>query len=399
MNADKTKRKTFGLQWFCEPRGCKCANVFRMRSLLLIASFTASMAAKPLPKLPLSFERNAGQGPAAAAFVARADGYAVLLSGRAVTIESPEGSYEFGFAGPADEPSIEPASPLPGKSNYLIGRDPKNWITGIATYAGVRYRELYPGIDLLCHGESGRFEYDFVVSPGADPSRIRLRFKPGLTAKVDRRGDLVVTAGRGEWRQQAPRVYQGPKGILGRFAAISKNEVGFAIAPYDHSKELIIDPVLVQSTQFGGNRYNIVSAIAVDADGNAYITGSTNSDTFPTTPNSYHPQYIGGPCPVTEYMGQQLNAYCSDVFVAKLNAAGSALLYATYIGGTRNDGGSGIAVDSRGNVYVAGSTASSDFPITPGAMQSVNRGGLFSGDAFLLELDPSGSKLAEVRYG
>ncbi len=155
----------------------------------------------------------------------------------------------------------------------------------------------------------------------------------------------------------------------------------------------MIDPVLSYATYIGGSRDDTVSAIALDGAGNIYVTGSTNSADFPVTQGSYHSQYVGGPCPVGEFNGQPIDSYCPDVFVTKLNASGTALIYSTYIGGTGEDDGRGIAVDSAGNAYVTGTTNSLDFPVTANARQKANGGGHLQQDAFLVKLDPAGANL------
>jgi hypothetical protein len=292
---------------------------------------------------------------------------------------------------------------LPGKSNYFLGNDPKKWRTNVPTYAKVKYKGVYPGIDLLYYGNQGRLEYDFVVSPGADPRAIALSIDGADKMEIDAQGDLVLRAESGDVRLHRPLVYQpsprpgsfnpkskiaNPKFLDARFVIRSSSidnrqssinnsrfQVAFEIASYDPTKPLVIDPVLSYSTYLGGSRGDAANAVAVDADGNAYVTGSTTSIDFPTA---------------SPYQANCSRAYnCRDVFVTKLNAAGSSLVYSTYVGGDGYSWGHEIAVDSFGNAYVTGHTYSPYFP-TLNAFQT-SRNGFW--DAFVFKLDPTGSAL------
>src|SRR5262249_42449573 len=149
--------------------------------------------------------------------------------------------------------------------------------------------------------------------------------------------------------------------------------IGFAVGPYDKARPLVIDPVLLYSTFLGGSSNDVGSAIAVDQSGNAYITGSTTSSDFPT-----------------QQAEQATSGGGTDVFVAKIDPSGSALVYSTYFGGSGDDSGAGIAVDALGQAYVAGLTKSSNFPTTPGAYQPACGG---DGDALVIKLNASGSAL------
>ena len=238
---------------------------------------------------------------------------------------------------------------LPGKSNYFIGNDPKKWRTNIPTYATVRYQDLYPGVDLIYYGNLRQLEYDFVVAPGADPSCVRLRFRGTGKLRIDDKGDLVLGADGDEVRLRKPQVYQDAgrtrKAVEGRYWMAAADTISFRVGDYDRRKPLVIDPVLMYSTYLGGEDVDIGTSIAVDSAGNAYITGYTEGD-FPTK-NPLQPDY---------------DADDDMAFVSKINPSGSALMYSTYLGGYQGNPGYGIAVDSAGNAYVTGSTTSSNFP-------------------------------------
>ena len=293
---------------------------------------------------------------------------------------------------------------LPGKSNYFIGNDPAKWRTNVPTYAKVRYGNVYSGIDLVYYGNQRQLEYDFVVAPGADPRDIRLaiqsRDREGAVAlRIDGEGDLVLESEGSELRLHQPVIYQEISGarqrIGGNFVVHGTpgqvhgkpgqvqggRQVGFEVARYDASKPLIIDPVLTYSTYLGGSNGDEGLGIAVDSSGNAYVTGWTSSTNYPTT-NAF----------------QAATGGLQDAFVTKLNAAGSALVYSTYLGGSGGETGFGIAVDSSGNAYVTGQTQSSNFP-TANAFQAANGNPGFSpADAFVAKLNAAGSALVYSTY-
>lgn len=339
-------------------------------------------------QLPLSFEANAGQVDPRVDFISRGSGYTLFLTpGEAVlALRAPspakgDAVLRMKFAGSEPKPRVVAHDELPGKVNYFTGKDPKNWRTGISTYAKVAYQNLYPGVDLVYYGNQRQLEYDFVVHPGTDPNIIALQFDGTDELKVDDQGELVLHARGGDIRQRKPFIYQEVDGVrrevAGSYKLKDTNTVCFELAEYDTSRPLVIDPVLVYSTFLGGVNVESGNDITIDASGNAYVTGFTQqigASTFPTTAGAFDTTHNGS----------------DDAFVTKLNATGSALIYSTFLGGSELDGGSGIAIDSAGNAYVTGSTASPDFPVTPGAFDTTFNG---DRDAFVTKLNPSGSAL------
>src|ERR1035441_8986022 len=347
-------------------------------------------------KLPLSFEANRGQTARQVKFLSRGPGYTLFLTPDAAVLslhrEKDNAVLRMKLLGANAPASVTGADALPGKSNYFIGSDPNQWRTNVPTYGAVKYAAVYPGIDLVYHGNQRLLEYDFLVAPGADPQAIGIRFQGARKLSVNREGALVIGLGGSEVIEPAPVVYQEIGGqrqtVAGRYVLRGRGRVGFSVAEYDRSQPLVIDPTLVYSTYLGGS--DRANAIAVDASGNAYVTGITWSLNFPTTPGAFQTT-LGG---------------AEDAFVTKLNATGSALGYSTYLGGGvcegvidgGSDGGSGIAVDASGNAYVTGTTYSSDFPTTPGAFQTtpVYCSGCYT--AFVSKLNATGSALAYSTY-
>jgi hypothetical protein len=279
---------------------------------------------------------------------------------------------------------IEGMDKLPGIVNYFIGNDPDKWHANIPTFGRVRYGSIYDGIDLVYYGNAHRqLEYDFVVKPGADAAQVGLSFEGADSVAVDAAtGDLLVETSVGVVRQRRPVVYQETNGerreIESSYELRGGNHVGFHIRAYDLSKPLIIDPVLVYSTYLGGGGDDSGNSIAVDSTRNVYVTGFTQSVNFPTKAGALDTT-LGG---------------FSDAFVTKLNAAGTSLVYSTYLGGSGFETGSGIAVGSLGNAYVTGQTDSDNFPLAT-ALQGV-RGG--QEDVFVTELSVSGAGLVYSTY-
>lgn len=280
-----------------------------------------SFEAAAYGKLPLIFEQNEGQTAAEVDFLARGQGYTLFLTGESAVL-SLASSDETGAAlymnlvGANSESRPEGLEILPGTSNYFKGSDPAQWQTNITQYAKVRYDDAWPGIDVVYYGRQGRLEFDFVVEAGVNPDQIRMAVV-GAEAMAIKDGALVMETPGGEVVQQKPVIYQEQEGkrfkIDGDYILLADNRIGFKIGAYDKSQTLVIDPVLLYSTLIGGTASTgseSVTDIELDADGNAYITGVTNSADFPNTTIGNH-----GPA------GSQ------DAFVAKLSADGTTLIW------------------------------------------------------------------------
>jgi hypothetical protein len=341
-------------------------------------------------RVPAFFEPNLGQADPAARFLSRGPSYSVALTDQEVVLSTTRAGSPVGerapmrmrFVGSLPDPRIVGTGRLPGVVNQLSGSDPRGWLTRIPTYAGVRYEGIYPGIDLVFHGGGGRPEYDFVVAPGVDPRAIALAFPGADALGIDASGDLTFRLGDRTIRHLAPVVFQSVAGarqqVAGGFVRTGTGRIGFEVGAYDATRPLIIDPVIT-STFLGGESTDSGLSIAADASGNAYVTGFTASTGFPTSPGA----------------AQGVKAAGVDVFVTKLNPAGTGLVYSTFIGGGGTDWGSGIVLDASGNAYVTGRTDSTDFPTTAGAFDRTFGGGV---DAFALKLNPTGTALTYSTY-
>jgi hypothetical protein len=273
---------------------------------------------------------------------------------------------------------------LPFHLNFFVNSDPAEWRTGAPAFGSVRYRNVYRGIDLVYHGSTNRLEFDFIVVPGADYNNIRLRFDNVDKARLASNGDLVLATPAGELRYRKPVAYQNygsrRKLIASRFVLKKSNEVAFSVAHYDRKRTLVIDPVLSYSSYLGGTGSDSASAIAVGANGSAYVAGTTTSLDFAVTPQAWQSQLsVCSPCESTN----------TDIFVAQFDATGKELVYATYLGGNGTDSVMDLALDAAGNVYLTGSTKSVNFPTTPGAYGSAT-GAL---EVFVTKLNVSGTAL------
>jgi hypothetical protein len=266
------------------------------------------------------------------------------------------------------------------KFNYFKGNDPEMWVAGARSYGKVLYKELYPYIDLEVSGSRERIKHEYKVKPGGSAEDIRIGYQGIDLIRINDRGQLEIHAGEVTLIEDVPVSYQwvdGNKIDVGTAYVIHKdNTLGFIVDEYRKDLELIIDPWLVYSTFLGGVTFDYAKDIAVDADGNVFVTGHTGSNDFPTTTVAYDKTWNGGN---------------NDIFVTKLNAAGTELVYSTYIGGTSDDRGYGIALDSDGHAYVTGTTSSSDFPVTVGVCYDSSFNGVR--DAFVTKIGDFGNLL------
>jgi hypothetical protein len=349
-------------------------------------------------KIPLYFIKNRGQLDKRVKFYNKAQGHTTFFTREEVVFRLHGPNTRL----PSGTPPIVRLTPLgmkkdvdiaaeglqPTKINYYIGKDPKKWRTRLPAYGSVVYREAYPGVDLKFYGTNRQLEYDVVVKPGSDPSRVRLCYKGIEKLELTEQGDLNLSLKNGaKLIQKKPVVYQKIAGkrvarqgrikLMGSVPGVEGHVFGFEVGSYDRRYALIIDPILVSTTYFGGLSDDYSYAIDVDRFGNCYMTGLTFSDDFPVE-NSFQ-NSLGGTL---------------DAFVIKLNPSGNALVYATYLGGSGKDVAFDIAVDDFGSCYVTGKTDSDDFPTENPFQKTI--GGEW--DAFITKLDPSGDALVYSTY-
>ena len=498
------------LRWFCVAGMLLPHDVagFAMRSKAAGQELDPASQAKvqaAYARLPLAFEANQGQADKKVKFLSRSSAYRLFLSSTEAVfqwrhggfrkekpatsakrsesipgtqksqstpseIDSPElVALSLKLAGANQAPQMEGLDQLRGKSHYFTGNDFRQWHAAVPTYAKVRYRSVYPGIDVVYYGNQQQLEYDFIIAPGSDPKRIVLSFegatntRGGVRLRLDANGDLLVRAGEAELRQFKPVVYQESDGIrrtiAGRYVLKGRRQAGFELGDYDHSKPLVVDPVIsyfstglgegggriafdpagnayltgtnvtcrpnrfsnynpcldafvakldpsgtevLSRTYLGGSRSDSGADIAIDEAGNLYLTGVTSSADFPTTPGAFQSIYLGGTC---KNLGvTPTTRPCEDLFIAKLNPTGTELIYSTYLGGSSSEYASGIALDVLGNAYVTGATRSTNFPTTQGSFQIIPGSGacsdaeLCTSDAFVVKLNSSGTELLYSTY-
>ncbi|MFN0084935.1 MAG: SBBP repeat-containing protein [Blastocatellia bacterium] len=351
-------------------------------------------------RLPMNFEANHGQAAEEVRYLARGHGYQVFLMDREAALllhgreDAPvrEGGpadgeerslLRFRVEGVSPEARLSGMEELRAKSNYLIGNDSSAWRTGIPNFARVEAAAVYPGITLAWYGTQQALEYDFILGPGADPEAITMSIEGADRIEVDPNGDLVLSVGDETVYQRAPVSYQTVDGakraVTSRYRLKGANRIGFAVEGYDTSRQLVIDPVIDFSTFFGGIGSDEGFAIAIDAAGAAYVTGTTYSNNFNTF----------GPLQTINRGGK------FDAFVTKISPAGTGIVYSTYLGGSAEDAGRGIAVDASGNACIAGITNSPDFN-TRNPLQPAITG--LTEDAFITKINADGTNLLFSTY-
>ena len=463
--------------------------------VLSVATIAPVMSASDLQEsesptfdpIPIAFEPNHGQSDSTAAFISTNGTETLLLSAsQAVVLKSVSAvpsRVTLELLGANRDAKAEARDLLPGRSNYYIGNEASFWHEDVPQFQQVAFHSVYPGIDLVYYGNQQRLEYDFLISPGASVGQIQFKMRGANRTRLTEASDIVVDSEAGSLQLRLPSVYQvinGAKKLVScRFVLRADNVITFRIGQYDQARALVIDPVLsyaslisssslelpkgigvdsvgnayvlrnesgsvviqklsgsgskdLYTTRLGGNSNSVGTAIAVDALGHAYVTGTTSATDFPTTPSAYSqicPEfcnsafvtklssdgsidfstYMGGNNPssaiaidsegssyITGSLGDALplvNAFQDEpggTFVQKLNSAGSSLVYSTYFG-TGSIWGRGIAVDLNGSAYLTGIINGGGIPLKSPIQQSIVTG-------FLSKLSPDGRSLVFSTY-
>jgi hypothetical protein len=419
---DSMKRSLFAIGVTC----LVCLAFASVRRHIADSKITAKLPASALDaaghdaildaygKLPLSFEENSGQTDSRVRFLAHGAGYTLFLTDQEATLRldmtsksnasklagpsNPTGSertssvaVRLALASSNPRPKVHGLEIQPGHSNYFVGNDPAKWHRNVPQFARVKYDGVYPGVDLIYYGNQGHLESDYIVAPGADAHQIAVCIEGAETLKVNASGDAIITTAAGELSLHQPLAYQGTNGsrqeVAANYVLRGPGLLGIQVGPYDSRQALVIDPVVDYATFLSGSTgATFGNGIAVDLTGDAIIVGSTSATDFPVTSGAF----------------QSVNQDPSGAsgYIAKLNGNGTALLFATYLGGTGKTGEGdvtdAVAVDASGDVYVVGVTHSVDFPTTSSGLQIINKNNFSSG--YLSKLDPTGSTLLYSTY-
>jgi hypothetical protein len=337
--------------------------------------------------LPVRFEPNLGQWNPRVKYFAHAGDSRLLLTAReaVLAVGGREVALSLVHSNPAAR--ISGLDPLAARGNYFVGRNHNQWRTDVPQYARVRYGGVYPGVDLIYYGSGDKLEYDLVLGPGADPHRIRMKFRGAERLAVTPDGDLLLSAGEAQLVQKKPVIYQENSAgvrqpVEGRYKLLGGNTVGVELAAYDHRRALTIDPVLVFSSLVGGGGSDAITGIKVDRNGMVWVVGYTSNGDLTASDSALQSATGGG----------------TNLFLAKINPKGdftNSLLYLTYIGGSGVDMPNAMTMDSAGSIYVAGGTTSTNFPLAGNVPQTTNAGAT---DAFFLKFDPTATGADQLFY-
>jgi uncharacterized protein (TIGR03437 family) len=420
---------------------------------LLLSAIGGQMLALAAGSLPVWMEPNRGQFGAGVEFMARSGSWQASVDRGEVSFASGSETVRVQFPGSRVLQAPVAEGKLAGVSSYFRGNNPAGWISGVPHYSRLRYRDFYPGIDLIYYGSaSGKLEYDFEVSPAADASRIRMAFSGVDRVEHRSNGDLLLTTPSGQTLvQRRPVVYEEYRGVRQEIAAtyeVARDHsvrVALSRSRSHPDARLVVDPVIEYSTFIGGNAFEAARGVACDhASGYCFLAGEGRSRNGLVGPlqstgnggqevivvklnpsNNAVAYYavLGGDFDETAnaiVVDTSGHAYVAGVtrsqnfptrsaaqpspggplfqdgFVAKLSPDGTSLMYSTYLGGTGAEETRGLAVDRTGAAYVVGSTTSRDsFPLTPGALQTAFRGSLLqqSTTGYVTKLHPSGNRL------
>lgn len=414
-------------------------------SLVICSLCCASLAATKAgtPRLPFVFAENRGQADPGVRFVGNGPEFKVWLEDGGVILQQRQTTAKISFEN-SNPAQLTAENPLGATANYLHGNDPRHWQTGLALFRAVRYTGLWPGISLAYTADGGRVKSEYLVAPGADPGKIGLRFDGDVYIESD--GKLRVRGISGDFVEDRPVLYQLIGGerveVAGAFEQRPSGSVGFRVEKYDRAQPLVIDPAILFSGYFGGSGQDAITAVAMDNQSNVVVAGWTASTDLPAgggaMPHygggvdafvaSFRPDggglnyctYLGGSgddrafgvaidstrnvyvtgwtssknFPVAAAIQLHLNG-TRDAFVTKLNAAGNALVYSTYLGGAGVDVGYAIGLDATNSAAIVGDSTSTNLPVTSRAVQKTSGG---AQDVFVAKLSPAGTSLIYLTY-
>jgi len=351
-----------------------------------LAGTPDALADSPAKHLPIYITENRGQSDSRAKYYFQSSDASVFFTRRGLALSLADRrrsgrtwGLRLNFVGARRGARPSGVGRTPAVVSDFRGRR-SEWRTRIPTFSGVTYREVWPGVDVVYSGRSGRLKYSFVVKPGADPGSIRLRWRGATGVALNRRGQLAVSTPARRLVDDAPVSFQRVGGrrsaVDSAFAVGQGHTYGFRVGGYDRSRPLVIDPaMLVNAGYIGGAKDDMANNVALDRRGNLFVTGGTGSSDFPAKV---------GP-------DRSFNGGLEDVFVAKVRPDGSGLKWVSYLGGSQRETGIGMAVDRAGNAYVSGSTSSADFPTRGGPDLTYNGG---QQDGFVAKITADGSRLA-----
>jgi len=405
--------------------------------LIVFTGYGVAAERPERPVFPAVLFENHGQAAPEVRFILKGTPLNTYYRNDEILFHSGGAPIRLRFGGANASVQVAALDRLDGQLNFITGKDPARWARNLPVYSGLLYRGLYAGIDMRWLVRDGLVKSEFVLAPGADSEAIQLHYSGMTSIQIETSGSLLLCSSGGMIRENAPEAYTTHEGfrktVRARFRLSHNGEVGFDIGPYDHNATLVIDPTLSYSTFLGGSGHSGAASIAVDGSGNAYIAGWTESLDFPVTGGL--PRGSGVDGFVAKFTSSNTLAYCTyiggsnedrvtgiavdtagnavmagyttstdmpfnralqptlrgtrNAFIAKLNASGTALLFGTYLGGSGVDAAAGIALDTSGNVYVAGTTTSPNFPTQNGFQPNLSG----QQDGFVSKLDSTGTTL------
>lgn len=437
---------------------------FAACAVVALCMGSATAPAHPIgSNVPLVFFENPGHLDPTIQFAGRSGALTTLFLTDGFAVRAAQGRGEelrgtqlvYTFEGAAPSARIDAIEPLDGRVNFLLGRDPSAWRTDLATYAALRYSGVYAGIDIVFRENGGVLEYDLMLSPGADLSQVRMRCEGADALHVDAQGNLVAETAVGTFIQSRPVTIERSDNGVARevachFVLLDEGAFGFAAPDRDPSARLLVDPGITFCGFLGGSNDDHDCGLAIGNDCACHVTGDTLSLDFPITAGAFDATAngqndvfitkivgIGNAILYSTYVGGSANDYghgivvdadgnsfvaggtesanfpvsagafsttlkgFTDMFVVKLASDGSAIAWASYLGGSGVEGtlgGQAISLRGDGRACVTGYTSSLDFPVTKGAPDTTqNDAGQFT-DALVSEFTADGSALTFSTY-